>query len=150
MADIGLVGCSRRKLDHPAPARELYASPLFRLASRYCSAVCHRWFVLSARHGLVDPEQIIEPYDVTLARLIQADREAWACRVVEQLRQRGLLGKGHRFLLHAGANYTDLLATRLGAEQPLRGLTIGRRLAWYRRALATLTPKEDRSWHPLS
>src|SRR5205823_5951243 len=102
----------------PAPARELYASPLFRLASRFCSATCDRWFVLSARHGLVDPQHVIEPYDVTLPGLNRAGREAWACRVVGQLRRRGLLGSGHRFLLHAGAGYAELLAARLGAEQP--------------------------------
>jgi DGQHR domain-containing protein len=52
------------------------------------------------------------------------------------------LEAGHRFLLHAGADYADPLATRIVAEQPLRGLAIGQRLAWYRRALAALTPKE--------
>jgi DGQHR domain-containing protein len=137
-------------LSRPAPARELYASPLFRLASRFCSATCDRWFVLSARHGLVDPDQVIAPYDVSLSGLNRGDRQAWADLVVEQLWRRGLLGSGHRFLLHAGADYADLLAARLGAEQPLRGLAIGQRLAWYRQALATLSPEEtpmERSLH---
>jgi DGQHR domain-containing protein len=142
MRDIGFVGCSRRKLSHPAPAWQLYASPLFRLASRFCAATCNRWFVLSAHHGLVDPDQVLAPYNTTLARQSRADRAAWASRVIEQLCQRWLLDNGQRFLLHAGACYGELLAARLGAEQPLRGLAIGQRLAWYRRALATLVPKE--------
>src|SRR5262249_2483757 len=58
-------------------------------------------------------------------------------------RRRGLLDAGHRFVLHAGAVYADVLAGPLGAEQPLRGLAIGRRLAWYRRQLARLDMKEE-------
>jgi DGQHR domain-containing protein len=144
VSDIGLVGCSKRKLPRAAPARDLYASPLFRLAARYCTLACDRWFVLSARHGLVEPAEVIEPYDVTLRGLGRADRQAWATRVLGQLQQRGLLGAGHHFLLHAGAACTDPLARLLGAEQPLQGLGIGQRLSWYRRRLAALDAKEDR------
>jgi hypothetical protein len=135
MPDIGLVGCSRRKLPHAAPARELYTSPLFRLASCYCARTCDRWFVLSAQHGLVEPD------DVTLRALGRAGRQAWARRVVGQLRRRGLLGRGHRLLLHAGADYADALAALTGAECPLRGLGIGQRLAWYRRRLGPEPPR---------
>jgi DGQHR domain-containing protein len=142
MSNIGLVGCSRRKGAHVAPARELYTSPLFRLASRYCAASYDLWFVLSARHGLVDPEQVLEPYDTVLRGLDRASRDAWACRVVSQLQQRGLFGSGHRFFLHAGADYAGPLAQRLDAEQPLQGLSIGQRLAWYRYALARSSHQE--------
>jgi DGQHR domain-containing protein len=62
--------------------------------------------------------------------------------VLRQLRQRGLLDAGHRFQLHAGADYAEPLAALLGAEQPLCGLAVGRRIAWYRRALAALEAKE--------
>jgi hypothetical protein len=58
---VGLVGCSKRKLAQPAPAALLYASPLFRLAARYCAASCGRWFVLSARHGLLAPDEAVAP-----------------------------------------------------------------------------------------
>jgi DGQHR domain-containing protein len=142
VALIGLVGCSRLKLAYPAPARRLYASPLFRLASSYCSARCDRWFVLSALYGLVDPDRVLRPYDLALRGLGRAGRDAWARRVLRQLRQRGLLHAGHRFLLLAGADYAEPLASLLGAEQPLRGLSVGRRLAWYRRALSASGAKE--------
>jgi hypothetical protein len=135
--DIGLVGCSRLKLSHPGPATQLYCSPLFRLASRYCSLTCDLWFVLSARHGLVAPDQVLAPYDATLHRLGQEGRRAWAERVLAQLGRRGLLDAGHRFVLHAGADYAGPLAPLLRAEQPLAGLPIGRRLAWYRQRLTS-------------
>jgi hypothetical protein len=140
---VGLVGCARRKLARAAPATELYTSPLFRLASRFCAATCNCWFILSARHGLLEPTQVIEPYDATLHGLSRAEKDAWARGVAAQLRERDLLDGRHRLLLHAGAAYADPLAPHLTAEQPLRGLTIGRRVAWYRRHLATLSERNS-------
>src|SRR5262249_20340230 len=115
--DIGLVGCSKRKLPRAAPAAQLYASPLFRLASQCCSLRYTRWFILRALHGLVDRDEIIGPYDRALQEMASVGRQTWAARVLAQLRQRGLLDAGHRFLLHGGAAYADPLARWLGAEQ---------------------------------
>lgn len=58
---VGLVGCASQKLKRPAPARELYVSPLFKKASAYAEATCDRWYVLSAKHGLVHPDAVLEP-----------------------------------------------------------------------------------------
>jgi hypothetical protein len=73
--DIGLVACSRLKADRPLPARELYVSPLFRAARAYAErrygSEC--WLILSAKHGLVDPETVLAPYDVTLRQLSAAN-----------------------------------------------------------------------------
>ncbi|HWO69164.1 MAG TPA: hypothetical protein VNP94_00195, partial [Actinomycetota bacterium] len=44
---IGLVGCVKSKRARPAPARDLYTSPLFRGARRFVERSCDRWFVLS-------------------------------------------------------------------------------------------------------
>ncbi len=60
---IALVSCSAQKLDRKAPARDLYCSPLFKLARRYAELTCDAWFILSAKHGVVDPARILEPYD---------------------------------------------------------------------------------------
>ena len=70
---IGIVACSKTKLATPAPAKDLYTSPLFKAARAYCERTYDRWFILSALHGLVEPETVIEPYDVTLARMTAAD-----------------------------------------------------------------------------
>jgi hypothetical protein len=138
MSTIGLVGCSRRKLPNAAPAAELYTSLLFRLASQFCAATCGCWFILSAKHGLVMPDEVIEPYDVTLRGLGRQGKLPWARRVAAQLHERGLLDGHHRFVVHAGADYASPLAQHLPVEQPLQCLGIGQRLAWYRRQLAAL------------
>jgi hypothetical protein len=40
------------------------------------------WFILSAKYGLVDPGQVIEPYEMTLNRMGRRERQAWAERVL--------------------------------------------------------------------
>lgn len=52
---VGLVGCTSQKLKRPAPARELYVSSLFKKASAFAERSCDRWYVLSAKHGLLHP-----------------------------------------------------------------------------------------------
>src|SRR3546814_861850 len=53
---VFLVACVAAKLDRPAPARDLYASPWFQKARAYVERQGGAWFILSAKHGLTAPE----------------------------------------------------------------------------------------------
>jgi hypothetical protein len=130
MTTIGLVACGKRKLGHPAPAAELYRGDLFRKASAYCEATYDRWFVLSALHGLVEPGMVLEPYDVTLVGMPARARRGWADRVLRQIY--AAMIPSPMFFLHAGRDYADFLEPVLPNEWPVRGLGIGRQLAWYK------------------
>ena len=83
---IGLFGCVRSKRSVPAPARDLYTSSLFAGRKRWVEATCSRWFILSAKHGLVAPDQILERSDETLTTKPRNVRRAWSSRVLGQLR----------------------------------------------------------------
>jgi len=130
---IGLIACTKAKLNRPAPARELYsASDLFRKAAAYCDAYLDGWFVLSAKYELVEPERVLEPYDVTLKRMPSSERRRWGTQVATQLRQLGDV----TLEAHAGAAYVrPLLEAGVVLEEPLRGLAIGQRLSWYKERL---------------
>lgn len=126
-----LVACVSQKLDCEAMACELYVSDWFKKARRY-ARVTGDMMILSAEHGLVDPDDIIEPYDTTLNDMTHLERLQWAARVVAQLE--GLLAerKYDRVIVLAGRNYRDNLITYLDAkfgtnnvEVPLAGLGIG-------------------------
>ena len=57
MTEIGLVSCTKTKLEQPAPPAELYApSPLFSKARQYCEQNHDDWFILSAKHYLLEPD----------------------------------------------------------------------------------------------
>jgi hypothetical protein len=87
---IGLIACSRTKADRPVPARELYLSPLFRAARAYAERRYGpgRWLILSARYGLVKPDHVVAPYDLSLRQLTSREREAWGDRIAIELTDR--------------------------------------------------------------
>jgi hypothetical protein len=134
---IGLVGCVKTKLDQAAPARDLYISPLFRGRRAYVERTCSRWFILSAKHGLVEPDTVLEPYDVTLDSASPRERRAWSANVLEALRR--LVGELDEltFEAHAGSSYLDFgLADGLvvaGAKvvRPAQGLGLFEQQAFY-------------------
>ena len=67
---IALVGCGAAKQDlddgEIVPAKDLYTSPYFSLKREYAVECCDEWKILSAKHGLLDPETEIETYDASL------------------------------------------------------------------------------------
>lgn len=132
-----LLGCVKLKLDRRARAKDLYRSPLWRGRHAYAESSGHPWFILSARHGLVEPDDELDPYDMALADLTADQRSQWGDDVVAAL-ETGL-GRlaGVTFEMHAGGVYRraiepGLLAAGAWLEVPLRGLSLGSQLAWYR------------------
>lgn len=131
-----LLGCVKLKGSDPAPARSLYRSPLWSKRRTYAEASSTPWLILSAKHGLLDPDETVAPYDLALADLTAAQRRAWGVTVVEQLQARlgGL--QGTLLEIHAGSSYRDAISDgveRAGGriDAPLRGLFMGQQLAWY-------------------
>lgn len=131
-----LVGCVKEKLAVPAPARDLYVSTLFRKERQYAELSGLPWFILSAEHGLVAPDEWLAPYERYLPDTPPSFRQAWGTWVVERL---ALLAGGldrKTIEIHAGSAYVDALRgglTSKGASlrEPLAGLGMGQRLAWY-------------------
>lgn len=135
-ADVLLIGCVKGRLDRAAPAKELYDSSYFRKMRAYAERSGAPWFILSAEHGLVRPDQWLEPYDCYLADMSGDFRRAWGEKVVSQLHD--ALGHlaGLSVEVHAGGTYVDTIGPALRSRgvrllDPLRGLSIGRRLSWY-------------------
>ncbi len=133
METVGLVACVSLKREQQAAARDLYISPLFVKARAFVEQRCNRWFILSALHGLVDPEDVIRPYDLTLNKLNSAERHRWASGIRSQLDV--ALRPRSRVILLAGVRYRDGIEDHLALREhdviiPMRGLTIGRQLSW--------------------
>lgn len=141
---IGLVGCASQKLKRPAPARQLYVSPLFKKASAYAELTCDRWYVLSAKHGLVHPDTVLEPYDIRLGTNHRTTPpiHQWAAGVKAQLAEE-LAGLDNvKLVALAGEQYRT--AVYFGAfeyEIPMKGLGIGQQLGWLTERLAELQAK---------
>lgn len=134
--DVVLVGCVKTKRDHEAPAKDPYVSDYFRKMRAYAEATGRPWFILSAEHGLVAPDDVLAPYNRYLPDTSRAYRREWGRRVASQLEQSigGLCGQVIE--VHAGAAYVDAVEKALRdlgviVSGPLKGLSFGRRLSWY-------------------
>lgn len=135
-ADIVLVSCVKTKRPEAAAAKDLYTSALFRKERSYAERSGVPWYILSAEHGLVDPEQWLAPYERYLPDESSTYREAWGVKVVDDLEQVEGLMEGKVVEIHAGAVYLDAIRSRLQSRgavivEPLRGLPMGKRLQWY-------------------
>jgi hypothetical protein len=136
--DLVIIGCVKTKLQttEPVPAHQLYTSPLFRKRLAYVRATGQPWAILSAAYGLIEPDKLIQTYNLTIADLAARQREQLRGRVIGQLHARGLFGGAagaESIELHAGGRYFDLI-NGLGFRilTPTAGLGIGQQLAWYK------------------
>lgn len=136
---IGLVGCVKKKRsDGPMPAKDLYDSALFRGRRAHAEATCDRWFILSAEHGLMDPERITEDYDNTLIGKPATTKRLWANQMLLAIDALDLDYAETVFELQVGSEYrnfglVDGLRSRGAAiEIPFEGLTQGQQLAAYK------------------
>jgi len=98
-AGVVLIGCVRTKRAVACVAAELFASPLIDGRRWYPVALGLPWYILSAKFGLLAPEDVIGPYDVYLADQSPACRKAWGEFVTAQLEQRQPAPRVH----HRGA-----------------------------------------------
>ena len=136
--EVGLVSCTKSKREEAAKPKDLYLeSAFFRKARQYVEANHDAWYILSAKHYLLDPNgEPIEQYDETLSGASVGTKRAWAETVFKQLRADGLLGDENRLVFHAGQNYHEELTPLLsetGVEftVPTDELQFGETLAWY-------------------
>jgi hypothetical protein len=146
-ADVLLIGCVKSKRTQPSEAKDLYDSPLWDRRRRFAEASGLPWVILSAEHGIVDPEEVIAPYDQALAEQTLEYRSRWGIRVVAQLGERFGDLMGLTFELHAGRAYGDPIEPLLRAAgatlvRPLVGLAQGGHLQWYHLTMRTVEGKE--------
>lgn len=132
-ADLYLVACVKRKAAVPMPARELYASPWFQKARECVERKGQPWAILSAKHSLVWPTEIVAPYEMTLRSMSAPQRRQWADTVMASLAPH--LDSVRTIAMLAGTTYRQLLVPELErrnieVQVPMEGLSQGRQLQW--------------------
>ena len=133
---IVLISCVSQKLPHRAKAKDLYISTLFKLNLRYAEKLNPDGvYILSAKYGLLNLEQEINPYEQTLNNMRANEVKWWANQVIEQIKKICVIEETE-FVFLAGEKYRKYLLPHLNNVQiPLKGLRIGEQL----QMLKTLT-----------
>lgn len=138
MIEIGLVSCTKQKREEPSSPGELYTpSAYFRKMRGYSEQNHDRWYILSAKYGLLKPDgEPIEPYDETLRDATVDEKREWAEEVFRQLQSQESLDEGTTLVIHAGRDYygellQHLEETNVEIRIPTEGLGLGEKMAWY-------------------
>lgn len=124
MTDATLIQCTATKRDHEAPARMLYdESAYFRKMKAWAESRPGQWYILSAKHGLVSPEEPLAPYDERGLSAEQAEQ------IATELDERAI----SRVYVCAGRDYLDELTPALESVyidvvDPFAGMRIGERM----------------------
>jgi hypothetical protein len=133
---IVLLSCVATKLSKPAPAGELYSSPLFKGSLKYANSLDPDDIViLSAKHYVLPLEQVIAPYDKTLLNMPSDEIKEWAEEVLRRLRKRYDL-ENDEFIILAGAKYRKYIVPEIkNWSSPVEGKRIGQQLQFYAQKL---------------
>jgi len=106
-----LISCGKHKQISAAPAAQLYTSPRFRLAVDLPQRLNLPFSLLSAKHGLLEADTVIEPYDVSLTSLSRDERRVWAEGALTALLKNH--SKVERYVILADDDYRNDLAPLL-------------------------------------
>jgi cytoplasmic iron level regulating protein YaaA (DUF328/UPF0246 family) len=130
---IGLISCGKNKNGYKSMAKDLYVGELFKKARKYTEKNHDYWFILSALHGLLDPDKSIDPYDKTLLKATKNESIEWAEQVFEAIKNK--YDTDTTIYIYAGSAYRKYLQPLLEQDGyavfvPMQGLGIGQQLAW--------------------
>jgi len=143
---VVVIPCGRAKLPHAAEAGRLYTGSAHRMARQAADAIAERTgarvLILSARHGLLDPSTVVEPYDETLTKRRALDGPAPVARTAA----RQLAELAAPVVVSLAPNlYTDALAhaCRVTGAQLLAPLAGSRGIGEQRGRLAAIRDGGD-------
>jgi hypothetical protein len=119
---------------------EMYqASDLFRKSYGYAIEHYDYVAILSAKYGLLLPDEEIDPYDLTLLSMPVAQQKRWAEGTHRQMKSKLPMNKISEVFFHSGGAYRRYLTELLESDgikcvAPLGGLGLGKQKAWYLKA----------------
>lgn len=125
------ISCGKKKVPHKEVAEKLYTGIFFDSQLNYAKNLNPDYiFILSAKYGLVQLDDVLEPYELTLKNMGKSDRKQWADKVIIQL-------KGINFdfsqpvVFLAGEYYREFLTNYfVNYTAPLQGLPIGKQIQY--------------------
>lgn len=118
------IACSKQKKHYPCTANLMYGGSLFKKSLQYCRLHYEHIYILSAKYGVLELNQVIEPYDLTLKNMSKLERAAWYRKVSNQMLEMKI---PQPFVFYTGHLYNDPFA----GIKPLNGLGLGQQLQYF-------------------
>lgn len=127
---IVLVGCGKIKRGGVCEAKYMYTGSLFRDHFELAKAMpARKVAIVSAMYGVVDLDEVIEPYDLTVGDMSIEERSAWERKIVAQVHALTADDRELVVLLAGEAYASWVPACARRVRCPLTGFTLGERRA---------------------
>ena len=113
MKTVYLISCCKEKLNFAAKAKDLYQSEGFK--KRLSEALSHNpdeILILSAKHHIVELDQVLEPYDVCLSNETVGEQKKWAEICIAALKSKYDLTKDKFVILASEDYYKNLIGQK--------------------------------------
>ena len=110
---VWLVSCGKHKNNVTCRAKDLYNSSRFQKVRELAESCGARWYIISAKYGLLDPNSVIEPYDVCMEDCSAEYLKEWLRNIAGQL---STFGEETTFAVIADADYSGRIVPLLNSE----------------------------------
>ena len=131
--EVAFISCVKTKLNKKSKAKDLYVSDLFKKSLGYTLKRYDKVYILSAKYGLLNLNDEILPYELTLNNMSKEEQKKWAYKVYTQIKEQ--IGINNKFYFYCGVNYRKYLMQKLNSVAPLKGISFGNQLKFYKEAL---------------
>lgn len=129
---IVFLSCGKTKAKHTCKASEMYQGDLFKKSFEYAKSLKPRKiYILSAKYKLLELDDVISPYELTLNTMNKQQQKKWAYDVYSQLKAKGQNFEEEAIFL-CGENYRKYLSQVFkNSKAPLQGVSFGNQLKFY-------------------
>ena len=130
--NIAFISCVKEKRIGKHKAKDLYTSDFFKKSFGYCSSKYDKVFILSAKYGLLNLEDMIENYEMTLNNFSKKEKVKWSEMVYGQMKNN--INNDDKLYFYVGNNYREHLLPLLSNNYnvPLQGKGIGEQLQYFK------------------
>ena len=130
--DVAFISCVKEKRIGKYKAKDIYTSDFFRKSFGYCSSKYNKVYILSAKYGLLDLQDEIENYEMTLNDFSKDEKIKWSNMVYEQIKSK--IDDSDELYFYVGNNYREFLLPLLNnnCHVPLKGRGIGEQLQYFK------------------
>ena len=104
-----ITGCTKEKLGYDnsttAMAKDMYKGRLFRVTKKFCEKKGYNYVIISAKYGLIMPEETIAGYE----KMLRNKNDVAGIQRKVESRLTGILPKYNKILVIAGKRYRQAL-----------------------------------------
>lgn len=131
---VGIINCGADKKSYKCKAKDLYIGNLFIASRKFVESNYTTYCILSAKYHCVNPNDILEPYDMFLGNFTKEEKQHWGEITAHQLLSN--FPKDTEFDFYVSQSYLDYILPILESNNVkyncyLNHMGLGYKIQWF-------------------